>query len=148
MIITSPEELIHLWEQILTGTYDSSTAVSTAAPAETSSESFETVLEEESAVESTTVETSEDVSTAQGPTKSEILATGRTILGAAVALWQSLDETVQEQMRIQASAVAQQAAVRAKSYWNALSPEAQAEAQAKAQKAVDNALEFWQSLPA
>ncbi len=148
MIITSSEELIHLWEQILTGTYDGSTSSTAAAGAEPASESFEVVLAEESAAGQAEDPSSGDVPAQEGPTKSQILETGSAIVGAAVSLWQSLDETVQEQMRAHASAMAQQAAMRAKSYWDALTPAEQAEAYAKAKEAAANAVARWQSLPA
>lgn len=152
MVTQSPQELISLWELILTGAYDASAPASSAA-SQTTEVFGETLIDEVQAQEtgtSSTSEASSDMSPAEEAprTQSEILAAGRAFMDAALVLWQSLDENVQEQMRLQAQNTAHQAAMRAKAYWNALGPEAQQAAREKAEQAADKALAFWQFLPA
>jgi len=152
MVTQSPQELISLWEQILTGTYDATAASSTTAPAETTEVFAETLAEESQVAEETdqgepTADGTED-STSGGVTQSQILATGQDILGAAWTLWQSLDEEVQEEMRVHAQTMAQQAVQRAKAYWEQLTPEEQVAAKTRAKQAAQQAVAYWQSLPA
>ncbi len=152
MVTQSPQELISLWELILTGAYDASATASSAAPQTT--EVFEETLTEEVQAQETgtsaTSETTSETASSEGAsgTRSEILSAGRALMDAALILWQSLDQDVQEQMRLQAQNTAQQAALRAKAYWNALTPEAQQSAREKAEQAADKAVSYWQSLPA
>ncbi|WP_448383759.1 hypothetical protein [Desulfosoma sp.] len=153
MVTQSPQELISLWEQILTGTYDPAAASSATAPTETTEVFSETLAEESQMVAEETeqgepaTDGAEDL-TSDTVTKSQILATGQDILGAAWTLWQSLDEEVQEQMRLHAKTMAQQAAQRAKAYWSQLTPIEQAAAKSRAKQAAQHAVAWWQSLPA
>uniref|UniRef100_A0A832A561 Uncharacterized protein n=1 Tax=Desulfacinum infernum TaxID=35837 RepID=A0A832A561_9BACT len=154
MITESPQELISLWEQILTGTYDATAAFSATAPTETTEVFAETLAEESQisgedvAQQTAAAGGTQEAAASEGLTKSEILATGRTLMDATWVLWQSLEDNVQEQMRVQAQAVAQQAAQRAKAYWSQLTPEEQASTKIRAEQAAQHAVAYWQSLPA
>lgn len=154
MIIETPQELISLWEQILTGTYEASP--STPAATSMPSESFDDAMAAAGVSEAPapeeitpTPETPPDESdSASGVTKSQILATGTAFLGAAVSLWQSLDEETQEAMRAHAQIMASQAATRAKAYWDPLPSEQQAQVRTDAQQKAHKARARWQALPA
>lgn len=151
MVIESPQELIRLWEQILTGTYISTS--SPPASVSASSESFDEALVSEVDASQPPLEPEENMPleptpAEEGPTQPQILASGSAIIGAAASLWQSLDEETQAITRAQAQILASQAATRAKAYWNALSPEQQDAALPNAREKAQSAKAFEISLPA